>query len=54
MQTDSKSITRVNFIGFFSLTIEKIDLILLTSEIFKFKVNVLCRINLVFSVLLVL
>ena len=30
-----------------SLTIEKIELICLTLEIFEFKVNVFCRVNLV-------
>jgi len=30
-----------------TLTIEKIELIFLTLEIFEFKVNVFCRVNLV-------
>jgi hypothetical protein len=37
----------MKFVVILSLTIETIELICLTLEIFKFKVNVFCRVNLV-------
>jgi hypothetical protein len=53
MQADNKTIARVNLIKFgviLSLTIEIIDVIFLTLEIFNFKVNVFFRVNLVLGV----
>lgn len=53
MQRGRKKSTRVNLIGFvviLRLIIEKIELICLTLEMFEFKVNVFCRVNLVLGV----